>query len=244
MAESPVNPQQPPSILGMLRQRMQTQIDDESNQRLRDIGIGMLRSNSPNFFVGLGEGLAAGEAGATSRMDRLRQLADTERQQQELETRQAAQRAEEDYRRQSLGLREREIALQGRPSYTVVGQDASGNAIVMDPRNPTQRQTLEGVTPMQVANSNVRNEVENRRTAARLAEAALNREITARSTAAQPALSEADRMRRAREIEAQYLRSFGLEPLPGAAATGSPAPNQQQGRPVIRETFVPPEARR
>lgn len=228
MPQPPAPPQsQQLSVLDMLRRRMQAQIDDESNQRLRDIGIGMLRSTSPNFFVGLGEGLAAGEAGATSRMERLRQLADTERQQQELETRQAAQRADEDYRRRSLGLREREIALQGRPSYTVVGQDASGNAIVMDPRNPTQRQTLEGVTPMQVANLNTRSEAANRQLAARLAEAAVNRDVAARASTFQPALSETERATLRRQREAEILESLGLAPLtgtgPAASTTGGGA---------------------
>jgi hypothetical protein len=217
---APPQPQQP-SVLDMLRQRMQSQIDDESNQRLREIGIGMLRSRSPNFFSALGEGLEAADTGSRSRMDRLRQIADAERQQQELETRQAAQRAEEEYRRRSLELREREIALQGRPSYIVVGQDASGNAIVMDPRNPTQRQTLEGVTPMQVANLNTRSEAANRQLAARLAEAAVNRDVAARASAFQPALSETERTTLRRQREAEILESLGLAPLTGTGPAAS-----------------------
>ena len=93
------------SVLDMLRNRMQSQIDDESNQRLREIGIGMLRSRSPNFFTALGEGFAAAEEGSRARMDRLRQLAEAERQeraldveearrQEELRIREAAQAAE------------------------------------------------------------------------------------------------------------------------------------------------------
>ena len=214
---------QPPqlSVLDMLRKRMATSMQDEQANRTADFGRALLASRSPNFFTALGEGLAAQEAGATSRMERLRQLADTERQQQELETRQAAQRADEDYRRRSLGLREREIALQGRPSYTVVGQDASGNAIVMDPRNPTQRQTLEGVTPMQVANLNTRSEAANRQLAARLAEAAVNRDVAARASTYQPALSETERATLRRQREAEILESLGLAPLAGTGPAAS-----------------------
>ena len=98
-------PQQQLSVLDMLRKRMQSQIDDESNQRLREIGIGMLRSRSPNFFTALGEGFETAETGSRARMDRLRQLAEVERQeralnveearrQEELRIREAAQAAE------------------------------------------------------------------------------------------------------------------------------------------------------
>jgi hypothetical protein len=215
---TPAPQPQQPSVLDMLRRRMQAQIDDESNQRLREIGIGMLRSESPNFFAALGQGLEAAETGSRSRMDRLRQIAEAERQQQELETRQAAQRAEEEYRRQTIGLRERELALGNRPQYTVVGQDADGNAIVVDMRNPTQRQTLQGVTPLQVASRGAQTETQNRQLAARLAEAAVNREATNRSNMNRP-FSEADRATLRRQVEGDVLRSLGLEPVGGAGAT-------------------------
>jgi len=223
MADFPTPPQQPqqaPSVLDTLRQRMQAQMDDESNQRLREIGIGMLRSESPNFFAALGQGLEAAETGSRSRMDRLRQIAEAERQQQELETRQAAQRAEEEYRRQTIGLRERELAQGNRPQYTVVGQDADGNAIVVDMRNPTQRQTLEGVTPLQVASRGAQTETQNRQLAARLAEAAVNREATNRSNMNRP-FSEIDRAALRRQVEGDVLRSLGLEPVDGAGAATS-----------------------
>jgi hypothetical protein len=226
--QSAYGPQRPvaqeqPSVLDMLRRRVSREMEGQDLQRLSEFGAGMLSSESPNFFTMLGAGARAQAQGDASRMDRLRQVADTERQQQELETRQAAQRADEDYRRRSLGLREREIALQGRPSYTVVGQDASGNAIVMDPRNPTQRQTLEGVTPMQVANLNARSDVANRQLAARLAEAAVNRDVTARAAAFQPALSETERATLRRQREAEILESLGLAPLAGSTTGGGGA---------------------
>jgi hypothetical protein len=151
-------PQGQLSVLDMLRKRMARDMEGEALQRVGEFGAGMLASGSPNFFTMLGAGSRAAREGDVSRMDQLRRLADTERQQQELETRQAAQRAEEEYRRQSLTLREREIAQGNRPQYTVVGQDARGNAVVVDMRNPTQRQVLEGVTPAQVAAQNIRSD--------------------------------------------------------------------------------------
>jgi hypothetical protein len=125
---------QPPqlSVLDMLRKRMATSMQDEQANRTADFGRALLASRSPNFFTALGEGLAAQEAGATSRMDRLRQIADAERQQQELETRQAAQRAEEDYRRQTIGLRERELAAGRRPNIITMIDPETRNAVLVN----------------------------------------------------------------------------------------------------------------
>lgn len=215
------------SILDMLRSRMSNEMENERAQRISDLGNALLTSRSPSLLGALGEGFRAQDEGTRSRMDRLRQLAETERQQQELETRQAAQRAEEEYRTRSLTLREREIAAGNRPQYTVVGQDADGNAIVMDPRT-AQRQTLQGVTPLQVANLNARSEVANRQLAARLAEAAVNREVQTRAAAFQPALTETQRSDLRRQREREILESLGLEPTPGAgggAATTNPPPS-------------------
>jgi len=92
------------AFLDMLRQRVQTQMAEEGDQRLREIGIGMLRSRSPNFFENLGAGLAAAEEGTRGRTERLRQAAEVERQA-------LAQRAEEEYRReQNTILREQRAA--------------------------------------------------------------------------------------------------------------------------------------
>lgn len=230
------------SILDMLRSRMSNEMENERAQRISDLGNALLTSRSPSLLGALGEGFRAQDEGTRSRMDRLRQLAETERQQQELETRQAAQRDEAEYRRQSLTLREREIAQQNRPQYTVVGQDNEGNAIVVDMRNPTQQQTLRGVTPLQVATLNARSEVSNRQTAARLAEAAVNREATNRAQLGRPELTASERATLSRQYEAQYLQSFGLQPATGTGApttSGGAQPDQ-----VLTFTPTPPATTR
>ena len=107
--QSAYGPQRPvaqeqPSVLDMLRRRVSREMEGQDLQRLSEFGAGMLASGSPNFFTMLGAGARAQAQGDASRMDRLRQVAHTERQQQELETRQAAQRAEEAYRQRRLDV--------------------------------------------------------------------------------------------------------------------------------------------
>ena len=92
------------SILNALRKRVLGEFEDEQARQVADLGRGLLASRSPNFFTALGEGLAAQEAGTASRMDRLRQLAETERQQRALDI-------EEARRQEELRLREEELRL-------------------------------------------------------------------------------------------------------------------------------------
>jgi FtsZ-interacting cell division protein YlmF len=133
------------SVLDMLRKRMATSMQDEDANRMADFARGLGASRSPNFFTALNEGFAAQEAGATSRMDRLRQLADTERQA-------AEQRSQEDYRRQQIEVeRERrdierrrveaEIANQGAVAGVQMIDD-NGRVVLVNPRTgATIRQT-------------------------------------------------------------------------------------------------------
>lgn len=114
MVEQPPQPPQQLSVLDMLRKRMAREVEGEEQRRVSDLGSALLASRSPNFFTALGEGLAAQEAGTASRMERLRQLAEAERQQRALEGQEAAQRAEQDYRLENLRLRREEAARAGR----------------------------------------------------------------------------------------------------------------------------------
>ena len=161
---------QQPSVLDMLRQRMAREMEGEDLRRVAEFGRGMLASSSPNFFTMLAGGARAQAEGDTSRMERLRQLAETERQQRALESQEAANRAEEQYRQESLRLRRDEAARAGRPQYTLVGVDReTGYAVVTDPRDPTQTpRILQGVTPLQVAAQSIRSDAAtlNRATAA------------------------------------------------------------------------------
>lgn len=91
---APRQESQSSGLLDALRQRVQTQMAEEDDQRIRDIGIGMLASRSPNFFSMLGEGLKAGEEGTRSRTERLRQAAESERQQRALDVEEARRQEE------------------------------------------------------------------------------------------------------------------------------------------------------
>ena len=206
------------SMLDMLRNRVAANMQNEGIARLSEFGAGMAASGSPNFFTMLSAGARAQREGDATRMEELRRVAEAERQA-------AAQQAEEQYRSSQLEIeRQRraneerrinaEIARGDRPQYTVVGQDADGNAIVMDPRTG-QRQTLQGVTPLQVASRGAQSETQNRQLAARLAEAAVNREATNRSNMGRT-FSDTDRAALRRQVEGDVLRSLGLEPVAGA----------------------------
>ena len=94
---APAGQTQPRSLLDMLRERSARELEGENLTRMRDFGAGMLASGSPNFFTNLAAGTRAQAEGERSRTDRLRQLAETERQAR-------AQQAEEQYRRDQLEI--------------------------------------------------------------------------------------------------------------------------------------------
>lgn len=100
----PQPPAPRPSVLDMLRSRMAREMEGEDLRRIGEFGAGMLASGSPNFFTMLGAGARAAREGDVSRMERLRQLADAERQD-------AAQRAEEQRRQEELRLRREEMEM-------------------------------------------------------------------------------------------------------------------------------------
>lgn len=151
---------QQPSVLDMLRQRMAREMEGEDLRRVAEFGRGMLAASSPNFFTMLAGGARAQAEGDTSRMERLRQLAETERQQRALEGQEAGRVADEQYRQESLRLRREEAARAGRPQFQVVGVDReTGYAVVTDPRDPTQTpRILQGITPLQVAAQSIRSD--------------------------------------------------------------------------------------
>lgn len=93
------------SVLDMLRKRMARDMEGEALQRVGEFGAGMLASGSPNFFTMLGAGARAAREGDVSRMTQLRQLAELERQD-------AAQRAEEAYRREQTRIQSERYAAE------------------------------------------------------------------------------------------------------------------------------------
>ena len=98
MVESP----QQPSILNMLRSRVAGDLENERINRLAEFGAGMAASASPNFFTMLAGGTRAQAEGERSRMDRLRQLAEAERQQRMTDIEEQRRRDEAAYRQQRL----------------------------------------------------------------------------------------------------------------------------------------------
>lgn len=100
----PQRPAPQPSVLDMLRGRLAREMEGEALQRIGEFGAGMLASGSPNFFTMLGSGARAAQQGDASRMDRLRQIAEAERQQRALENQEASQRAEAEYRQRRLDV--------------------------------------------------------------------------------------------------------------------------------------------
>lgn len=91
-----------PSLLDMLRQRTTSNMQDEALRRASEFGAGMLASGSPNFFTMLGAGARAAREGDTSRMEELRRLAETERQQRALDIEEQRRRDEAEVARQRL----------------------------------------------------------------------------------------------------------------------------------------------
>ena len=71
---------------------------------MSDLGNALLASRSRSLFGALGEGFRAQDEGSRARLDRLRQLAETERQQRALENQEASQRAEAEYRQRRLDV--------------------------------------------------------------------------------------------------------------------------------------------
>lgn len=129
------------SVLDMLRKRMTNEMENEQASRMADLGTALLTSRNPSFFGALGEGFAAQDAGTRTRTDRLRQLAETERQERALEGQEAGRRAEEAYRQESLRLRREEAARAGQVSG-VPFLDDQGRVVLVNPRTgETIRQT-------------------------------------------------------------------------------------------------------
>lgn len=213
-------PQTQLSVLDMLRKRMANEMENEQAQRASDLGNALLTSRNRSLLGALGEGFRAQDEGSRARMDRLRQLAEAERQERSLENQIAQQQAQAAYQTRSLDIREREVAQQNRPQYQVVGTDQRGNAIVIDMRNPTQRMVLEGITPTQVTALNARTD------AAR--EAAAIRAGTAAVAAAQrDALGrEIDRGTLDRIFREAYDRAMNSPQPGGAPQTGGGAPSE------------------
>ena len=228
-ASTPPAAQQPAttnSFLDMLRQRVKDQVAGEDSQRIRDIGIGMLASRSPNFFTMFGEGLQSANQAERQRLEGLRQAADAERQA-------LAQRSEEEYRRQQT-----EIERERRASER-------------DPTNPRNRLYAAQARFYEAGGSGANRPQPGELTPARLAQLrqqanqqALREIPEPRDTLLDSPSARSDRERRrterATQIEAELLAAAAQATRGGSNVPAAPAaPAQPAVAPVPRITVNP-----
>jgi len=214
-AQSAYGPQRPvaqeqPSVLDMLRRRVSREMEGQDLQRLSEFGAGMLASGSPNFFTMLGAGARAQAQGDASRMDRLRQVAEAERQQRALDI-------EEQRRREELALRRQE--LEANAPYRAAQADQA-RALAEYYRQGGRGGGVRGqLTERDFANLSMR-------AAQRAAtEVPDPRPGSPEAVADTPAAAEARRVRReqlAQSYFATALEAAGRGPAPGSTAAGAP----------------------
>jgi hypothetical protein len=153
------------ALLDALRKRIMPEANAGAAQRLSDIGIGMLASGSPDFFTAVGKGLQAGNTAENSRIQMLRQAAETEEQATFRKAQLELERAKQAYEQDPSNPRNQSYLMQAqaalisanaaaaragremRDPWQVIGTDESGSAVVANMRDPSQRQTLSGVEP-------------------------------------------------------------------------------------------------
>ena len=153
------------ALLDALRKRLMPEVNAGAAQRLSDVGIGMMTSNSPDFLSALGKGLQAGNTAETNRIQMLRQAAETEEQSLYRKAQIELERAKQTYDQDpnnphtraalmqaeasmiSAGAAATRAGREARDPWQVIGTDESGSAVVANMRDPSQRQTLSGVEP-------------------------------------------------------------------------------------------------
>jgi len=109
------------ALLDALRKRIMPEANAGAAQRLSDIGIGMLASGSPDFFTALGKGLQAGNNAETSRIQMLRQAAETEEQSAARKAQLELERAKQAYEQDPSNPRTRAMLMQAEASMISAG---------------------------------------------------------------------------------------------------------------------------
>lgn len=215
--QSAYGPQRPveqeqPSVLDMLRRRVAREMEGQDLQRLSEFGAGMLASGSPNFFTMLGAGARAQAQGDASRMDRLRQVAEAERQQRALDI-------EEQRRREELALRREEMEVNA-PYRAAQAEQARAYAEYLRQGGRGGGGGVRGqLTERDLANLSMRAA---QRAAAEVPDPPPG---SPEAIADTPAAAEARRVRReqlAQSYFAAALEAAGRSPAPGSTAAGAP----------------------
>lgn len=104
------------ALLDALRKRLMPEVNAGAARRLSDIGIGMMTSDSPNFFTALGQGLKAGRDAESSRLQMLRQAAETEEQSMDRGARLELQRRQIEFEQDPENPRTRAALMQAEAS--------------------------------------------------------------------------------------------------------------------------------
>jgi len=237
---------QPPqlSVLDMLRKRMARDMEGEALQRVGEFGAGMLASGSPNFFTMLGAGARAAREGDVSRMDQLRRLAETERQERALDIEERRRQEEAVRDQERLRLDALRVAQGNRSSFTFMPNADRTGVVAVDNRDPSRVIPVPGA--LLATDRTAREETALRQNARNEARRATDAEAARRTALARP-MSPEEIAAFHRTTEERLLASVGLTPLAGAgtsggAAGGTGTPGQQ--RPITRETYVPAAERR
>lgn len=203
-----------PSLMELLRKRVERNIANEPMQRLTDLGAGMLANPNRNFFTMLGGGLRAQSEGERSRMQELRQVADAERQA-------AQQQAEEAYRREQNRINEERYREQA-PYRAAQAEEARARAALLarTPGGPGAGggAALRGTVLTPAAF----NDIQSRAAAQALREFPIPNAsaITLMSQAERTAL-ETNRAARARQLFEEGINAYRLS-TPGALAASVP----------------------
>lgn len=113
------------ALLDALRKRLMPEVNAGAAQRLSDVGIGMMTSTSPDFLSALGKGLQAGNTAETSRIQMLRQAAETEEQSQYRKAQIELERAKQTYDQDPTNPRNRAALMQAEASMISAGAAAT-----------------------------------------------------------------------------------------------------------------------
>lgn len=230
------------ALLDALRKRLMPEVNAGASQRLSDIGIGMMTSNSPDFLSALGKGLQAGNTAETSRIQMLRQAAETEEQSLYRKAQMELERAKQAYEQDPSNPRTRAMLMQAEASMISAGAAATragrenqgvfvpigtatenGVSGVVSQNNVTgMTRFAPGVTPNSLGSFMARQEGRNDSNwlrATTQAQTELARDLT------WPTLPESERIRRTLTAAEQIYRT-----LPSQAGAPASAPTQEPVR--------------
>lgn len=241
-APAPAAEREQTSLLEQLRQRVSKDFEVPTETPAA-FSRGVL-SNRGSFLDNLAAGVAAQQEAAAARREEGRKAAEVEAAIIERDRRAALEKAkfaEETTPGTLTGrLREAQIAqalatagAAGQPNYQVVGTNAQGDAIIMNPRTG-RTETLTGVRPTRTEIA----EITARTQARRSAEQAADRDVQALQREIQQGIRRTPAEGMEAYREGRIL--FHQQRLLAGQGSEQPAPMQQQQPPAQRFQYTPP----